>query len=62
VLLEEGPAGIEHAAALAAAAVNPTSDATASAEYRREMVPIFYARAVRQALERAVASRAAVSG
>jgi aerobic carbon-monoxide dehydrogenase medium subunit len=59
VLLEEGPAGIGRAAALAAAAVNPTSDATASADYRREMVPVFYARAVRQALEHAVASRAA---
>jgi aerobic carbon-monoxide dehydrogenase medium subunit len=56
LLLERGPAGIDEAAALAAAAVNPTSDATASGEYRREMVPVFFARAVRQALERAVAA------
>lgn len=62
LLLDAGPAGIEAAAALAAAAVNPTSDATASGAYRREMVPVFYARAVRQALERAVATLAATRG
>jgi carbon-monoxide dehydrogenase medium subunit len=62
VLLDAGPAGIDAAAALAAAAVNPTSDATASGAYRREMVPVFYARAVRQALERAGATLAATRG
>jgi aerobic carbon-monoxide dehydrogenase medium subunit len=57
-LLAAGPAGVDDAAGLAAAAVNPTSDATASASYRREMVAVFYGRALRQALERAAARSA----
>jgi carbon-monoxide dehydrogenase medium subunit len=52
-LLAAGPAGIGEAARMAAASVNPISDATASAGYRREMVPVFFARAIRQALDRA---------
>jgi aerobic carbon-monoxide dehydrogenase medium subunit len=56
-LLAAGPAGVDEAAALAAAAVNPTSDATASAGYRREMAQVFFGRAVRQALERAAATQ-----
>jgi carbon-monoxide dehydrogenase medium subunit len=56
-LLAAGPAAVDEAAALAAAAVNPSSDATASAGYRREMVAVFFRRAVRQALERAAAQR-----
>jgi carbon-monoxide dehydrogenase medium subunit len=53
VLLDAGPPGLSDAARVAAAAVNPSSDATASAGYRREMVEVFFARAVRAALEQA---------
>ena len=56
-LLAAGPAGVHEAARLAAGAVNPTSDATASASYRREMVAVFYARAVREALDHAAAAQ-----
>jgi aerobic carbon-monoxide dehydrogenase medium subunit len=55
LLRERGPAGLDEAAALAAAAVSPASDATASAGYRRAMVPVFFRRAVRAALDRAAA-------
>ena len=58
-LLAAGPARIQEAAGIAAASVNPSSDATASADYRREMVAVFFARAVREALERATATVAA---
>jgi carbon-monoxide dehydrogenase medium subunit len=61
-VLASGPAGIAEAAALAAAAVNPASDATASAGYRRAMVPVLFSRAVRQALERAGAAVTAAQG
>jgi carbon-monoxide dehydrogenase medium subunit len=53
VLLDAGAAGLEQAARAAAAGVNPASDATASEGYRREMVEVFYARAVRAAIGRA---------
>jgi aerobic carbon-monoxide dehydrogenase medium subunit len=52
-LVAAGPSGIEEAARLAAAAVNPVSDATASEGYRRDMVEVFFARAVRAAIEQA---------
>jgi aerobic carbon-monoxide dehydrogenase medium subunit len=55
LLVEGGPTALDDAATAAGAAVNPNSDATASAEYRREMVPVFVRRAVVEALERAMA-------
>jgi carbon-monoxide dehydrogenase medium subunit len=55
VLREAGAAAVDQAAAAAAAAANPSSDATASASYRRDMIPVFFGRAVRQALELAAA-------
>jgi carbon-monoxide dehydrogenase medium subunit len=59
LLLRGGPGALEAAAAAAGEAVNPGSDATASAGYRREMVPVFVRRAVAEALERASAIAAA---
>jgi carbon-monoxide dehydrogenase medium subunit len=49
VLLEGGLAELDRAARAAAAGVNPVSDATASEGYRRDMVEVFFARAVRAA-------------
>ena len=49
-------AGIDHldaAAELAVAVANPASDATASAEYRRDMIRVYCRRAVRAAMEKA---------
>jgi carbon-monoxide dehydrogenase medium subunit len=56
VLLEEGVPGLPAAARAAAAGVNPTSDATASEGYRRDMVEVFFARAVGAAVEQATAA------
>jgi aerobic carbon-monoxide dehydrogenase medium subunit len=53
LLVQGGPGALHDAAAAAGAEVNPGSDATASAGYRREMVPVFVRRAVAEALERA---------
>jgi aerobic carbon-monoxide dehydrogenase medium subunit len=53
LLVSGGPDALEDAAAAAGAEVSPGSDATASAEYRREMVPVFVRRAVAEAIERA---------
>jgi carbon-monoxide dehydrogenase medium subunit len=58
LLVQGGRDAVEDAAAVAGAAVNPVSDATASAGYRREMVPVFVRRAVAEALERASAPAA----
>jgi carbon-monoxide dehydrogenase medium subunit len=55
-LLDAGPAGVAEAARIAAAGVNPVSDATASAGYRRDMVAVFFTRAVGAALEQAAAA------
>jgi carbon-monoxide dehydrogenase medium subunit len=55
VLLDSGPAGLDEAARAAAAGANPTSDATASEGYRRDMIEVFFARAVRAAIEQAAA-------
>jgi len=46
-------AAVGEAARAAAAGVNPSTDATASAGYRRDMVAVFFARAVRAAAARA---------
>jgi CO/xanthine dehydrogenase FAD-binding subunit len=48
-----GPAAIPEAARLAQARVHPLTDATASAEYRAAMVPVFCERALSTALARA---------
>jgi aerobic carbon-monoxide dehydrogenase medium subunit len=61
VLLDSGgsgldEAGLEAAARAAAAGVNPASDATASEGYRRDMVRVFFARAVRAAVAQAAAA------
>jgi aerobic carbon-monoxide dehydrogenase medium subunit len=58
VLRGEGVDGVAAAARAAAAGVNPTSDATASEGYRRDMVEVFFARAVRAAVEQAAAATA----
>jgi aerobic carbon-monoxide dehydrogenase medium subunit len=60
VLFDGGGAGLdeahlEEAARAAAAGVNPASDATASEGYRRDMVRVFFARAVRAAMAQAAA-------
>ena len=56
VLLEQGVEGLAAAARAAAAGVNPISDATASEGYRRDMVEVFFARAVRAAVDQATAA------
>jgi carbon-monoxide dehydrogenase medium subunit len=56
VVLERGVAGLAAAGRAAAAGVNPTSDATASEGYRRDMVAVFFERAVRAAVEQASAA------
>jgi CO/xanthine dehydrogenase FAD-binding subunit len=53
ILVEGGMAAIEEAAASAAAACDPSSDVTASADYRRRMVAVFTRRAVEAAWARA---------
>jgi carbon-monoxide dehydrogenase medium subunit len=58
ILLERGLAGLDEAAAAAAEDANPGSDATASAQYRRAMIPVY----VRRAVLRAIARGRAVSG
>jgi carbon-monoxide dehydrogenase medium subunit len=62
LLVQGGPGALEDAAAAAGAEVNPGSDATASAEYRREMVPVFVRRAVAEAIGRASALAAGSPG
>jgi aerobic carbon-monoxide dehydrogenase medium subunit len=49
-ILQAGAAGIEDAARIAAASANPSSDATASASYRRDMIAVYCRRALREAL------------
>jgi carbon-monoxide dehydrogenase medium subunit len=49
VLLDGGLAAVDEAARVAAAGVNPTTDATASEGYRRDMAAVFFARALRAA-------------
>lgn len=46
---EGGLEAFEEAAHLAPSAANPTADATASAAYRREMIPVFCLRALAEA-------------
>jgi carbon-monoxide dehydrogenase medium subunit len=53
---EAGRAGLEEAARLAAQAAQPMSDATASAAYRSEMLPVLCGRALRDALAHAAPS------
>jgi carbon-monoxide dehydrogenase medium subunit len=54
ILRADGMAVLDAAAAAAAAACDPSSDVTASAEYRRRMVAVFTRRALERAWERAV--------
>jgi carbon-monoxide dehydrogenase medium subunit len=51
VLVDHGAAAIAEAAHLAQSSANPIDDATASAAYRRAMIPVFTQRAIRQALD-----------
>jgi carbon-monoxide dehydrogenase medium subunit len=62
VLVEGDLAALPAAARAAAAGVNPISDATASEGYRRDMVEVFFARAVRAAVEQANAAATAPQG
>jgi carbon-monoxide dehydrogenase medium subunit len=58
ILLDAGtgaPGALAAAARAAAAGVNPSSDATATEGYRRDMVEVFFTRAVRAAIESAKA-------
>jgi carbon-monoxide dehydrogenase medium subunit len=57
-LIGGGPDVFAEAAREAQAASEPASDATASAEYRREMVGVFTRRALEEAYQRARARRA----
>jgi carbon-monoxide dehydrogenase medium subunit len=50
-VLAGGPAAFEDAGHAAVASADPTDDATASAQYRREMIPVFVRRALVAALE-----------
>ena len=62
VMRSHGSAGIDEAARLAADAANPASDATASAEYRREMIPVYCRRALRAAMDDATLLSVADTG
>lgn len=55
-LLDGGLDAIEDAAQLAQGSANPNSDATASADYRRAMIPPFCVRALRRACAEARAA------
>ena len=52
VLRDVGAAGIDEAAHIAREAVAPSSDATASADYRRDMINVYCRRALAEALMR----------
>ncbi len=62
VLVEGDLAALPAAARAAAPGVNPITDATASEGYRRDMVEVFFARAVRAAVEQANAAATAPQG
>jgi CO/xanthine dehydrogenase FAD-binding subunit len=50
-VLEGGPAAFEDAGHAAVGSADPIDDATASARYRREMIPVFVRRALVGALD-----------